>query len=391
MRITLGVANRVFRGCVASVSLWLGIFGCGDSKDDSDPVGADAGDQNEAPMGGAGGSNDSGGESGSAGSDGSPPAAGAPSFEDPFPDGILPTQGPCTAGQTRACTFDLLCTGTQTCNDDGDGFGECDCGGAIVTAGDGLVGARCESDQDCARGGVCFTAAGDLAFDEGGAAGGYCTFECADTAECAAIDPKSLCAAWGPPGARFCIRTCETKDPAAGEDKCLNRPDVVCRSIVYDGAEEFSPERQRGVCEPRCGSDADCPQGRVCHRQGGICTTGQITGAPPGSRCTLDTDCDGRECIDRDENNVGTCTALCTLGSLSGCGFARDAEERGAACLAPLISSGPFSEGVGDFGVCQQLCEVDADCSRADEGAVCATLQPTAAAFFGRPGACVGP
>lgn len=388
MRITLGAANRVFRATVASVSLWLS-FGCGDSTNDS-PVGA-AGAQNEAPMGGAGGADTSGGQGGSAGSESSGPDAGSPSFEDPFPDLILPTQGPCTPGQTRACTFDLLCTGTQTCNDDGDGFDECDCGGAIVSGGDGLVGARCESDQDCAPGGVCFTASGNMFFDGGGPAGGYCTFECVDTPECEAIDPKSQCAGWGFGGARFCIRTCQTKDPVPGEDKCLNRPDVVCRSIVFDGAEGFAAERQRGVCEPRCGSDADCPDGRVCHIQGGVCDDAQAPGAPPGTRCTLDTDCNGRECLDRDENNVGTCSALCTLGSLSGCGFARDAEERGAACLVPIIVSGPFSEGVGDFGACQQLCDVSADCSRADEGAACAMLQPAAAAFFGRSGACVGP
>lgn len=388
MRIARGVDGRGFRICIASVSLWLGVFGCGDSKNDSAPVGGDAGNQNEAPMGGTGGE----GSSGAGGESPGPDAGGSPSFEDPFPDDIiLPMQGPCTPGQTRACTFDLLCTGTQTCNDEGDGFDECDCGGAIISAGDGLVGARCDSDFDCAQGGVCFTADGDLSFGGGGPAGGYCTFECADTAECEAIDPKSRCAGWGAGGARFCIRTCETKDPAIGEDKCLNRPDVVCRSIVLDTDVGFNSERQPGVCEPRCGSDADCPEGRVCHIQRGVCYDVQAPGAPSGSRCTLDTECSGRECGGRDANNVGTCTALCTLGSLSGCGYARDSEERGAACLTPLISAGPFSEGVGDFGACQQLCDVTADCFRADDGAVCAMLAPTAAAFFGRAGACVGP
>jgi hypothetical protein len=390
MKITLGVAHRVCRVWVASVGLWFGVSGCGESNDDSDAM-ADGGAQSGA-MGSSGAGGMTAGESGSGGSDAPGPDAGTPSFEDPFPDDvIIPTRGPCTAGETRACTFDLLCTGTQTCSSDGQGFGECDCGGAIVKGGDALVGTRCESDLDCAQGGVCFTADGNMFVGQGGPAGGYCTFECTDTAECQAIDPRSQCAGWGPDRARFCIRTCETKDPEPGEDKCLNRPDVVCRSIVYDGVESFSAERQRGVCEPRCGSDADCPAGRVCHRQGGVCDDVQIGGAPSGSRCTLDSECDGRECIDRDAAGVGTCTALCTLGSLSGCGFARDSEDRGAACLVPIISSGNFSEGVGDLGACQQLCDVAADCFRADEGATCAMLQPAAAAFLGRPGVCVGP
>jgi hypothetical protein len=383
MKIALGVANRVGRGCVAALSLALGVWGCGDSESDSDPLTAGAGGGMPS-MSGSGGSASSGGSA--------PDAGNGPSFEDPFPDDIiLPTQGPCTPGDERACSFDLLCSGIQTCNAEGTGFDECDCGGAIVMSGQGVVGARCESDLDCADGGVCFTADGDMFFSGGGPAGGYCTFECEDTADCEAVDSKSRCAAWGFEGARFCIRTCETKDPALGEDKCLNRPEVVCRSIVVDGQESFTAERQRGVCEPRCGSDADCPEGRVCHRQGGVCLDFQAPGAPPGSRCTLDTECDGNECTDRDENNVGTCTSLCTLGSLSGCGYARDADERGAACLSALVSASNFSEGIGDFGVCQQLCDVDADCSRADEGATCAALQPSAASFFGRYGACLSP
>ena len=301
--------------------------------------------------------------------------------------------GPCTPGQTRGCSLDLLCTGTQTCNADGDGFDACDCSGSVIASGDGVVGAECQASSDCLDGGTCFTADGNDYRGLGGPAGGYCTFVCSNNDECVERDPHSLCGPVGPGGSGVCVRTCQSRDPEPGEDKCLNRPNLVCLSMAANGESPFMGVRQEGVCVPRCASDSECPEGRVCSRQLGFCRDSgmQTTGAPAGARCTLATDCDGRECVDRNDEDVGTCTSLCTLGVLAGCGYAGDAEERGAACLAPLVSGGGFSEGVGDVGVCQQLCDVDADCSRVDEGGRCIQLGTAAATFFGRSGACVSP
>jgi hypothetical protein len=91
------------------------------------------------------------------------------------------------------------------------------------------------------------------------------------------------------------------------------------------------------------------------------------------------------------EAGVGTCTSLCVLGSLDACGFGRDASPREAACLGPLISAGRFSEAEGDLGLCQELCDVAADCQRADEGWICRALNPALAEFIGRSGACDEP
>lgn len=294
----------------------------------------------------------------------------------------------CAPGETRECTFERLCTGQQTCDAAGTGFGECICSRDASVVG--AIGAACESDAGCS-GGVCFTAAGNQYLGAGGPAKGYCTAICAEHADCTAIDPLSRCVDIGPGGALHCIRTCESKEPAPGEAKCLNRPEVMCLSIAADGFAGFEPGRQQGVCVPRCGSDADCPSGRFCHRQAGICRDASAPGAAAGARCTLASDCDGLLCIDRDEENVGTCSAECTLGSLSGCGYARDAAVRDAACTVPRLSGGGFTEGPGDMGVCQELCDVAADCQRAEEGATCVPLTEGAAAFFGRTGACVTP
>jgi hypothetical protein len=192
----------------------------------------------------------------------------------------------------------------------------------------------------------------------------------------------------GPNETNYCIRTCLSKDAEPGEAKCLNRSDLACVSIAADGVVGIAPERQEGYCAPRCGSNEECPSGRFCHRQGGICTDGPSPGAPTGTRCELTTNCDGRACEDRIDG-VGVCTAECVLGSLSGCGYGPDAPLRKAACLTPLVSAGRFSEGPGDLGLCRELCDVDSDCLRAAEGFVCRALNPTLATFTGRSGACV--
>ena len=88
---------------------------------------------------------------------------------------------------------------------------------------------------------------------------------------------------------------------------------------------------------------------------------------------------------------MGTCTALCTLGSLAGCGYDRDDTARKAACIVPLVSAGRFGEGPGDLGLCRELCSVDSDCQRADEGFICRPITPALVEYTGRPGACSRP
>jgi hypothetical protein len=180
-----------------------------------------------------------------------------------------------------------------------------------------------------------------------------------------------------------------SKDPEPGEAKCLNRTDVVCRSVAAAGVELLSAERQTGFCEPRCGSDSECPGGTVCRVEAGICATVQAPGAEIGAACRLDGDCQGRSCEDR-VDEVGTCTSPCVVGSLAGCGYARDDTSRDGACVTP-VQSGRFGEGQGDLGFCLEVCDVPADCLRAAEGYVCRPLSQVLAEFFGRAGVCAPP
>ncbi len=384
------------RGGTGTTWLWAlvagtmvaGAAGCGgdDDDDDANPVGAgsvggrsDAGTPTPPDNGGSGGAGSSAGAGG-----GSAAPAGA--------GGTSSAEGSCIEGATQACTFDQLCSGAQTCGSDGV-FGSCDCGTAALIGG-GVVGARCETDGDCSGGATCLQANSDIYLGAGGIAGGYCSFSCTVLSEapfdddCDEHDPQSFCAPLGPDGATYCLRTCTSLDPDPGEAKCLNRPDLVCVSQAATSG-MFTGMRQEGYCQPQCGSDEDCPEGRVCHAQAGICTTAQVELAPVGARCTLDTECSGQECADRNSDNVGTCTASCVLGALSGCGYGRDASPREAACLTPLVAAGRFSEGAGDLGLCRELCDVAEDCERFDEGWTCAALNDTLEEFFGRVGACV--
>lgn len=303
--------------------------------------------------------------------------------------------GGCGPGETRPCTFDLLCTGEATCGSDG-AFGACECSVSGLI-GSGSVGARCDSDADCAAGGTCLSADSNLYLGAGGPAGGYCTFSCSITSEdpyaddCATHDPESRCGPFGPDGSLFCMRTCLSLEPEPGEAKCLNRPDLMCLSPAAGGAVPFNGMRQLGYCKPQCGSDDECPPDRFCHTQAGICTPAQVQASPVGASCSLDTECNGRACEDRNDENVGTCTGPCVLGSLSGCGFGHDASPRGIACLQPAIAAGRFSEGAGDAGLCRELCDAAEECERFADGWVCSPLNPEAQAFFGRSGACSPP
>ncbi|HVZ35775.1 MAG TPA: hypothetical protein VG963_25285, partial [Polyangiaceae bacterium] len=196
-------------------------------------------------------------------------------------------KGPaCTPGTTRLCAGVSRCEGTQACLDDGSGYGDCDCSGALrmvppamdsTTVTTPYIGRSCKADADCGKGLTCFTAAGNDVFG-GGAAGGYCTLNCNDTdSVCTAIDPQSACVGTGV-GQAICLRTCLSQDPtSASENKCLGRVDVVCKSPAALMQTQYTGLRMTGWCFPQCNSDEDCP-GRHCNLGTGVCSDTAPTG-----------------------------------------------------------------------------------------------------------------
>jgi hypothetical protein len=300
----------------------------------------------------------------------------------PRPDAGAVDPGPiCSPGELRVCAGEGDCGGMQLCGDDAT-FAACDCSSSVL--GVNVLGAACTSDAECGPDLQCWTsAARNLGPYEGGAAHGYCTQQCASIEDCARFDPLGVCSAASAEGVSVCLRGCRSKDPIPGEAKCLDRLDQLCMSTAAFGVEAFDPTaRQLGVCLPNCGSDAECDGGRFCDLASGLCVNTAPFGLPIGAACSLDTDCVGQVCAIY-PSGARACSAPCPLFSL-GCGFALDADPRGAACLVPWLSAGGFTEGQQDLGLCIELCNETSDCNQF--GFVCDKSQPTPA---GSSGACL--
>jgi hypothetical protein len=311
----------------------------------------------------------------------------------------------CVTGETRMC----VCPGSdrprgaQACQADNT-FTACDCSGqGIVEPGeDGeqefrvLVGRPCRADADCGEGLQCITTESNDFAGFGGVAGGYCTKGCnlETTAEdCAAVDPASDCLGFDEGGNGLCFRTCQTGNPLANEQKCLGRPDLVCASATALFGDGLPAGRSPGWCFPHCNSDAECG-GRFCgpRELDGLCRDVVPEGLPLGSACTAPSDCASNMCEQFDAEGARWCTQQCvfqgTAFSPAACGYT--AAPREAGCLAPQYSSAIGSEGIGDYGLCFELCDVDSDCTQADTGWFC-NLVALPEATSQRAGVCFSP
>jgi hypothetical protein len=229
------------------------------------------------------------------------------------------------------------------------------------------VGAECTNDVECGTGLRCITAASrELA--GGGAAGGYCTSSCTSDAQCQSLDPRAVCASTS--AAMLCLRSCFSGDPGDMENKCLDRATLACRALTPP-----SPDaRQRGVCEPRCASDAECSP-RFCDLESGLCRDQPASGLAIGEACGSGAQCAGGECL------ASACSAPCVVGRRNnGCGFGPSAPMREAACLTPATAA------LGDVGSCLKLCDVAEDCPI--PGDICLPAQELG---IGRAGFCAPP
>jgi hypothetical protein len=309
----------------------------------------------------------------------------------------------CVPGQTSTCVgvCQGFALGYQVCAADGRSYGSCICpavapiasiGGDVVVIPPRIdpgsqvpvdvpgalpraasIGASCVRDADCGGDLNCFEADTD-SLGLGGPAGGYCTTGCDTSADCTAIERASTCGTLG--GRSLCVHTCRSQAPEAGVDKCLARPDLTCVSSAALGDEEPTDEPQFGVCLPRCQSDAGCA-GQRCDLSTGLCTAEPRAGDPLGAACEEPESCAAGICLGATAGRTGFCSAFCTVG-VDGCGFDGSEARIDAACILPQIPS----EGLGDRGLCFELCDVAEDCT--EPGFTC-VAEPTR----GRAGACV--
>jgi hypothetical protein len=188
----------------------------------------------------------------------------------------------------------------------------------------------------------------------------------------------------------LCLRTCLSLDPRSlDESKCLGRIDVVCESEAYLGLTTISGLRQDGWCYPQCGSDEDCP-GRSCDLARGLCVDTPTAGLPIGARCANANECAGRICLQLPDQE-SFCSAPCVFGQPIGCGYGIAGGPRGAACVGPRVRGFLSTEGVGDVGICAELCGEASECEQAaTRGWVCNETAATQTRFR-RPGNCSPP
>ncbi len=297
----------------------------------------------------------------------------------------------CIPGETRFCSELGRCKGVQSCLADGSGFDACDCsegprdgagGSAMEQEGPApLIGRACSEDVECGSGLRCFQSDADEFFGAG-PSGGYCTVQCTQNTDCTSVDPQSQCQSG------LCLRTCRSMNPTSvRENKCLTRRDVVCQSEAYLGITAFSGARQAGLCMPQCGSDEDCGE-RFCDLARGLCVATRPAGAPVGAACAVNADCLGGTCVPADGASMQRlCTAPCVFGQPVGCGDGVSAEPRNYACLQPLMRGAFSAEGLGDVGLCVEVCTTDADCAQAENGFVC--RPDDRVARVGRSGFCL--
>lgn len=185
--------------------------------------------------------------------------------------------------------------------------------------------------------------------------GGYCTSTC-DVDPCGA--GASCDTSTSPP---VCLATCGSAADCRDGYQCWRgscRP--LCRgdSDCGDGAAGCGPS---GLCEgPECSVDADCGLGKRC--QMGACVelpppvdAGDV-GAPAGTPCTRDDECEGRVCLPAALG--GVCSLECTrpedcfvFPSEAGCSALAEPGARTVCVVGP-----PGGAGVGEG------CSTDDDC-----------------------------
>lgn len=257
--------------------------------------------------------------------------------------------------------------------------------GGATTTGSGAVGDVCEGESGCAAGLRCLRPASQDYFEEGGPARGYCSADCESDTDCRLLDRSTICHMQA--GVGLCLRSCLSKDPEPNEGKCLGRQDLVCASNPALGKDLFLIPRQDGRCLPRCAFDGECPSGHLCNPATGVCSLAPVEGLADGEPCSEDDDCAGNVCL-RAREGASTCSAHCTLGALQGCGYSQATDTRPVGCVEALVRTPMISEGIGDLGLCRELCSTDANCAQAEAGWRCRPVS-SGVANLDRVGTCV--
>jgi hypothetical protein len=273
-------------------------------------------------------------------------------------DGGSPDGG--SGGNTSTGSGGGSATGGGSVTGGGNGTGT---GGSVI-GGDGAATSSlampCAAQADCGDGLKCIKATDSVMY-MGGPAHGYCTKDCTMPADCAPLGGdciQFINDTTDGGGTGVCVLGC-TYGSTDRASKCHARADVACVGDVG----------QSSVCIPMCSQDVDCPSGRKCDPQAGVCVDLAPPGDPLGTYCSGDagtSNCAGG-CLGY--ASATFCTMRCVLGELNACNHAMGAFGTGAHGICNL---GDPNAGPGDMGYCVQECETAQDCSdTTDPGLLC--------------------
>ncbi len=267
---------------------------------------------------------------------------------------------------------------------------------AAADAGVTNLGKACKADADCITAGLTCLLTTGTDVTGGGPANGYCSVDCtADGAVCDEFDGACVDVSAASDGSKaFCFQTCKLGPSSAqsfSKTKCHARQDVACTQYVDSNQNPTST-----LCTPLCASDADCSSdgSLKCDARTGVCKATVTTGDPDGTHCSGDRDAAptcGGFCINFGDGDGGTlahvCGGTCVLGNQNACGFdaaiAQNPPADGTLTMGGCLFVSDQAEGIGDMGLCGQLCRTDADCLDTADGAWCDTAQ-----LIGQLGSC---
>ncbi|KYF92586.1 hypothetical protein BE20_11335 [Sorangium cellulosum] len=258
--------------------------------------------------------------------------------------GACNTDSDCAGGGVciALTTFNMCVAPCETADDCRDGY-MCDT--------DDTCWPGCTSDAQCPEAGTCA--------DDGfcGAPASPDGSACADDGDCTGEWCISQ-ADYGFPGG-YCSGFCGLDTECTGGGTCYMEPgdttgicltacttDSDCRGGYICDADN--------TCYPACTSDAQCSDGYVCNALG-YCDPPAGDGAD-GDACTADADCAGGFCFsDADGWPGGYCTGPCTPGAddCAGGGYCDSDSEGNSACIAECGTTDDCRDGyVCSSGLC---------------------------------------
>jgi formylglycine-generating enzyme len=210
-----------------------------------------------------------------------------------------------------------------------------------------VLGQGCIADHDCGPSPHARCIDRDAESPSGGIVGGYCSRFCTSDAECGA---DGVCALG------MCLLRCDPYSPPVQHlddpllsTKCHGRRDLVCRSLQ---------EAPDGACLGSCTSDDDCGD-RFCDRKIGGCVNLPPSGAPDGTPCQVQSQCQGY-CVG--SGSEAFCASACSAGGEI------DSDDCGGSGSALCFASGAYNAN-GSLGYCYASCGSHGDCAAA--GAFC--------------------